>query len=135
MLHFSIGTRVNTLHYTTGDTVADDNSGLMAEFEEFLNAKQEKADKDAQEEDYDVEVWDEKGRGARVRRSHAKPFLQSLGIDLDPETDGNSGDKGGDGKGGDTSKSNRQSSGRQSTSNAASGSTGVRKYFTKPAGK
>jgi hypothetical protein len=115
--------------------VADDNSGLMAEFEEFLNAKAQKQAAESQDEDYDVEIWDEKGKGARVRRSHAKPFLQSLGIDLDPEPDPNSGDKGGDGKGGDTSKSNRTSTGRQSTSNATSGSTGVRKYFTKPAGK
>lgn len=113
--------------------MADDNSGLMAEFEEFLNAKREKETKEAADEDYDVEVWDEKGRGARVRRSHAKPFLQSLGIDLDPPTDGDNDDKSGDGKGGNSSKSNRTSTGRQSTSNAPGGT--VRKYFSKPTGK
>jgi hypothetical protein len=111
--------------------MADDNSGLMAEFEEFLNAKREKEQSEADSEDYDVEIWDEKGRGARVRRSHAKPFLQSLGIDIDPKPDGKDGDKGKDDKGGDSSKSNRTSTGRQSSSNAAGGSTGVRKYFTK----
>ena len=111
--------------------MADDNSGLMAEFEEFLNAKQAKADEEKNSEDYDVEVWDEKGRGARIRRSHAKPFLQTLGIDIDAEPDGKEGDKGGDGKGGDTSKSNRTSTGKQSASNAAGGA--ARKYFSKKA--
>jgi hypothetical protein len=101
----------------------------MAEFEEFLNAKAQKQAQESQEEDYDVEIWDEKGRGARVRRSHAKPFLNSLGIDVDPPADGNSDDKGGDGKSGDSSKSSRQSSGKQSASNAAGGV--ARKYFTK----
>ncbi len=109
--------------------MADDNSGLMAEFEEFLNAKREKEAQSAQDEDYDVEVWDEKGRGARVRRSHAKPFLQTLGIDLDPETGGDDGDQGGDGKSGNTSKGNRQSSGRQS-SDAQTGGV-ARRYFVK----
>lgn len=101
----------------------DNNSNLMAEFEEFLNAKREKEAQQNADDDYDVEVWDEKGRGARVRRSHAKPFLQSLGIDLDPETDDSSDDN--DGK---TSKP-RQSTGKQSTSNSSSGV--ARKYFTK----
>lgn len=113
--------------------MADDNSGLMAEFEEFLNAKREKEAQNAQDEDYDVEVWDEKGRGARVRRSHAKPFLQSLGIDLDPESDGDSDDNGGSKGGGNTSKGNRQSTGKQSASGASGGV--ARKYFvSKPKG-
>lgn len=109
--------------------MADDNSGLMAEFEEFLNAKREKEAAENSDEDYDVEVWDEKGRGARVRRSHAKPFLQTLGIDVDPEPNGDDGDNGGDGKGGNSSKSSRQSTGRQSA-NAQTGGV-ARKYFTK----
>lgn len=109
--------------------MADDNSGLMAEFEEFLNAKREKEAQNAQDEDYDVEVWDEKGRGARVRRSHAKPFLQSLGIDLDPESDGDSGDNDGGNSGGNSSGGNRRSTGKQSSSNASGGV--ARKYFVK----
>lgn len=107
--------------------MADDNSGLMAEFEEFLNAKREKEAQNAQDEDYDVEVWDEKGRGARVRRSHAKPFLQSLGIDLDPESDGDSDDNGGSKGKGNSSGGNRNSTGKQSTSGASGGV--ARKYF------
>jgi len=109
----------------------DSNSSLMAEFEEFLNAKREKEAAASQDEDYDVEVWDEKGRGARVRRSHAKPFLQSLGIDLDPETGGSDDDNTGDGKGGNSSSPGRKSSGKQSA-NAQTGGV-ARKYFTKQA--
>ena len=109
--------------------MADDNSGLMAEFEEFLNAKRAKEQETQSDEDYDVEIWDESGKGARVRRSHAKPFLQSLGIDLDPESDGSDDDNGGDGKGGSSSKSGRQSSGKQSA-NAQTGGV-ARKYFVK----
>lgn len=109
--------------------MADDNSGLMAEFEEFLNAKREKEAQSAADEDYDVEIWDESGRGARVRRSHAKPFLQSLGIDLDSETGGDKDDKSGDGKGGDSKKPDRSSTGSQ-RSNAQTGGV-ARKYFTK----
>lgn len=65
--------------------MADDNSGLMAEFEEFLAAKKEKETSDAAEEDFEVELFDKEGNGVRTRRSHAKPFLQRLGIDVDPE--------------------------------------------------
>jgi hypothetical protein len=64
-----------------------DNDDLFAEFQEFLSAKRSAEDKEKSEEDYDVEVWDKDGRGARVRRSHARPFLQTLGIDLDPKPD------------------------------------------------
>jgi hypothetical protein len=106
-----------------------DNKDLMAEFEEFLNAKQAKADEETASEDYDVEVWDEKGRGARIRRSHARPFLQTLGIDTDDETGGDDGDKADGDKGGDSPKSNRKSTGSKSASNAAGGV--ARKYFTK----
>jgi hypothetical protein len=109
--------------------VADKDEDLMAEFQEFLTQKRQSEQEAANSEDYDVEVWDEKGRGARIRRSHAKPFLQTLGIDTDDESDGNDDDKSGDGKSGDTPKSNRKSTGSKSTSNAASGV--ARKYFTK----
>ncbi len=113
--------------------MADDNSGLMAEFEEFLNAKAARQAEENQDEDYEVEVWNEKGQGARLRRSHAKPFLQSLGIDVDPESDGDEGDKGGGQKGGNSSGGNRKSTGKQSASNAAGGV--ARKYFvSKPKG-
>jgi hypothetical protein len=75
--------------------MADNQTDLMAEFQEFLAAKAEKEKETAAADDYEVEVWDEQGRGARVKRSHAKPFLQSLGIDLDPEEtpEAGSGDK------------------------------------------
>lgn len=107
--------------------MADEN--LLAEFEEFLTAKRQ-AEKDEQSsEDFEVEIWDEKGRGVRTKRSHAKPFLQSLGLDPDPEPDKDSGDT--DKSGGDTDKKKPGS-----TRNPPTGSTStVRKYFTKAAAK
>lgn len=67
--------------------MAENQDDIFEQFKEFLQAKrQEDADASASD-DYEVEVFDEKGRGARLRRSHAKPFLNSLGIDLDPETE------------------------------------------------
>lgn len=109
----------------------DNDPDILAEFQEFLAAKQESQKADAESEDYDVEIWDEKGRGARLKRSHAKSFLQSLGIDLDekPEGDGK-GDKG-DGGSETGSKGNRQSTGK--TSNAGSSQSVARKYFVKQA--
>jgi hypothetical protein len=98
----------------------DKDDDLMAEFAEFLEAKRAKEQEANEAEDFDVEIWDEKGRGVRTRRSHAKPFLQSLGIDVDsPSADGTS-DDGDEGKG---PKKPRKTPPKQSTST-------VRKYFT-----
>src|ERR1700756_4220744 len=77
--------------------MADNDSDILTQFQEFLAAKQQKDAEDAQAEDFEVEIWDEKGRGVRTRRSHAKPFLQSLGIDVDAEPDEGSTDDKGDG--------------------------------------
>jgi hypothetical protein len=107
----------------------DKEPDILAQFQEFLSAK-EAADKEAADsEDFDVEIWDEKGRGVRTKRSHAKPFLQSLGIDLDPEptSDPNSGDD--DAGKGDKSKS------RKTTNPPAGSQSMVRKYFTKAPAK
>ena len=103
--------------------MAENNSELMSELEEFLAAKAERQKEEESNEDFDVEIWDEKGRGVRTKRSHAKPFLQSLGIDVDPEppkTDGND-----DGKGKKPPTKPRQS---------APSASAVRKYFA-PKGK
>ncbi|HEX4201286.1 MAG TPA: hypothetical protein VHY59_07185 [Chthoniobacterales bacterium] len=110
--------------------MADEKSDLFKEFEEFLAAKADNEREKTQAEDFEVEIFDGE-KGVRTRRSHAKPFLQSLGIDLDPEESGSdSGDGNSDddtGKGG--SKTTRQSTGKKSN---ASGSTSVtRKYFVK----
>lgn len=110
-----------------------DNDDLMAEFQEFLTQKRANEEAEKESEDFEVEIWDEKGRGVRTRRSHAKPFLQSLGLDPDTESGGNDGDNNGDDKSGNSKTSGRKSTGSKSTGTQASGT--VRKYFTKPTGK
>lgn len=60
-----------------------DEQDLLKEFTEFMASKQAaEAESSANEEE--VEVWDKDGNGARIKFSHAKPFLQKLGIALDP---------------------------------------------------
>jgi hypothetical protein len=97
------------------------NDDLMKEFAEFLETKRAKEKEDADSEDFDVEIWDEKGRGVRTRRSHAKPFLNSLGIDVDPPATGNN-----DGSADETKT--KKTSPRKAT---PAQSNSVRKYFTK----
>lgn len=97
---------------------------ILAQFQEFLTAKAEKEKADADSEDFDVEIWDKDGRGVRTKRSHARPFLQSLGIDLDPEpTDPP--------KDGDKSKSKTPPKPVEPGSPVST----ARKYFTKQPGK
>jgi hypothetical protein len=104
--------------------MADDNSSILGEFEEFLKAKQAAAAETDADEDYDVEIWDETGKGARVKRSHAKTFLQQFGIDLDPETEDDKTDK---------TKTKPKGSGKPAPATPTAGV--ARKYFVKPTGK
>lgn len=109
--------------------MADD---ILKEFQEFLEAKRQSDADEQSSEDFEVEIWDEKGRGVRTRRSHAKPFLNSLGIDL-PEPDESS--EGSDsGSGNDAGKGDKKKSGPTRSAPTGSGST-VRKYFTKAPAK
>jgi hypothetical protein len=108
----------------------DNEPSILDEFAAFLEAREKANAEQTQADDYEVEVWNEKGQGARLRRSHAKPFLQSLGIDVDEPAEGDTGDKG-DGGTKTPPKGNRQSKGP--ASNAAGSQSTVRKYFTKPA--
>lgn len=116
-----------------GDEMADNDSDLMAEFQEFLTQKRQAEKDEQQAEDFEVEIWDKDGRGVRTRRSHAKPFLQSLGIDVDPPTDDDgSTDSGKSGK--DNTKGSGQTKG--ATRNSTGSQSTVRKYFVKnPAAK
>lgn len=107
------------------EKTGDDNE-LMSEFAEFLETKRANEAKQKEEEDFDVEIWDEKGRGVRTKRSHAKPFLQSLGIDLDPPKDDGKTDDGDQGKGSTKTPRKTSPKGAEST---------VRKYFTSGAAK
>jgi hypothetical protein len=67
--------------------VPNKDEDLFAEFQEFLTAKKEAEAQENAEEDFDVEIWGPDGSGVRTRRSHAKPLLQKLGLDVDPPTD------------------------------------------------
>lgn len=111
--------------------MADNNDDILSQFAEFMEAKKQSEAENAASEDYDVEIWDEKGRGARVKRSHAKPFLQSLGIDLDPDPEPDN--SGGDGKANSGTKSTGKTN--KSSGNSAPTSGVARKYFVKPTGK
>jgi hypothetical protein len=104
--------------------VATEDNDILAEFAEFMKAKKESESQEAASEDHDVEIWDEKGRGARVKRSMAKPFLQSLGIDMDPEPATDDTDEGNSG-----TKAKPKPGPKGPTNSTA------RKYFVKTAGK
>jgi hypothetical protein len=102
---------------------------ILTQFQEFLDAKAASEKEQADNEDFDVEIWDEKGRGVRTKRSHAKPFLQSLGIDIDPpDNDGSDGD--------DADKGDKGKTGKKSTPASGPQSSVARKYFApKPPAK
>jgi hypothetical protein len=102
---------------------SDETEDLFEEFKDFLTQKRASIAEAAEADDEEVEIWDEKGRGARVRRSRAKPFLQSFGIDLDPKT--------GDGNADGNPDSDKGGSKGKPTAKPAQAST-VRKYFAKP---
>lgn len=112
--------------------MANEDSDILKEFQEFLTQRQEAERAQADSEDFEVEIFDEKGRGVRTRRSHAKPFLQSLGLDIDAtETDSGTDNNAqrSDGASGNT-KSNTK--GNSSSKAAPQASTGVaRRYFTR----
>lgn len=107
--------------------MSENSDDILSQFQEFLTAKQEADKQSAADEDFDVEIWDEKGRGIKTKRSHAKTFLQSFGIDLDPEPQKD------EGTDTDKSKSKTKPPAKTATSTASSGI--ARKYFIKPTGK
>jgi hypothetical protein len=110
-------------------TVPDQDPDILAQFAEFLKQKEANDKETAEAEDFDIEFWDEKGRGVRTKRSHAKPFLQQFGIDLDPKPEG--GDSGDPKDGGTKTGSKGSGSAKGSGSNATGSQSTVRKYFVK----
>lgn len=58
--------------------------GLSKEEQDQLDALTAKAN-EPDEDDFDIEIWDEKGAGAKVPYRKGKTWLQRFGIDL-PET-------------------------------------------------
>jgi hypothetical protein len=107
--------------------VAEVDKSMFDEFAEWLEAKHQAEAENAQADD-EVEIWDKDGRGARVKRSMAKPFLQSLGIDLDPTPEPEDDGKG-DGKG------KPRPTGKTAQNAAQQAGSVARKYFSKPTGK
>jgi hypothetical protein len=106
--------------------VADNNDDILTQFQEFLAAKQASENEEKEAEDFEVEIF--KGdQGVRTRRSHAKPFLQQLGIDLDPEPTEPKDPKTDGAKG-------KQSTGKQAASTAATGNAGVAARYFKQTG-
>ena len=58
---------------------------LSAEEKAQLEALQAKESEPEADEEY-IEIWDETGAGAKVKRSSAKSWLNKFGIDLDEIT-------------------------------------------------
>lgn len=108
--------------------MSDDQSDLLKQFEQFLAAKKAEEDAEKDSEDFELEIWDEKGRGVRTKRSHAKPFLQSLGIDVDAANESDNSDS--DTSSGTATKNRSKSTG-PSKSNPAGTQSVARKYFVK----
>lgn len=100
------------------------DKSMFDEFAAWLESKHA-AERDNEDDNEEVEIWDKDGRGARVKKRDAKPFLQSLGLMPDPETESSEDDK-------DKDKGKTRPTGR--TTPATTQST-VKKYFTKTTGK
>jgi hypothetical protein len=52
-----------------------------------LEALTAKANEPDDNEDFDIEIWDEHGAGAKVPYSKGRSWLARFGIDVDPPTD------------------------------------------------
>lgn len=105
------------------DTESGNNDELMSEFAEFLETKRANEAKQKEEEDFDIEIWGPDGSGVRTKRSHAKPFLNKLGLDLDDPKSGSGNESG------DETKNTKSNPRKTSTKSTGPEST-VRKYFT-----
>lgn len=105
--------------------MAEIDEGMFKEFMDFVSAKRQ-AESEDESGNEEVEVWDKDGRGARVKKRDALPFLQTLGIGLPEKTEETTTDDGkGDGKG------KARPTGKTAGSTVATGGT-VKKYFSKP---
>jgi len=105
-------------------TVPEIDKSMFDQFAEWLEAKHA-AEANNEDDNEEVEIWDKDGRGARVKKRDAKPFLQSLGLMPDPTPETSEDDKGKD-------KGKPRPTGR--TAQTTAGQSTVRKYFSKPSG-
>lgn len=75
--------------------------------------RQLQEDDETDDEDYEVEIWNDKGAGGRLPYRKAKKHFQDhFGIDLDPPTDPQNDPSGTKNGNADTSKTNQRPSGR-----------------------
>jgi len=113
----------------------------MASKQEILDqiaALQAEADDMGEEDEFEVEIWNEKGEGARLPHGQTTRWLKSKFPDLfDPEPDPDADNPGEADKGKGTTGGPRRRSGAGSTTATAGTRTGTAsKYFGKrPAGK
>jgi hypothetical protein len=114
---------------------------LMASKQEILDqiaALQAEADDMGEEDEFEVEIWNEKGEGARLPHGQTTRWLKSKFPDLfDPEPDPDADNSGEADKGKGTTGGPRRRSGAGSTTATAGTRNGTAsKYFGKrPAGK
>lgn len=106
--------------------MAEIDEGMFKEFMDFVSAKRQ-AESEDESGNEEVEVWDKDGRGARVKKRDALPFLQTLGIGLPEKPDTESGNDGD----ADKTKGKTRPTGKTAGSTVATGGT-VKKYFSKP---
>lgn len=71
---------------------------LSREEQDQLDALQRKAQEADDDDNFDVEIWDETGAGAKVPYRKGKSWLQRFGIDVEPPADDSSNDDKSDSK-------------------------------------
>lgn len=106
-----------------GAVVADNKEDILSQFAEFLEAKKASEAEAAEANDDEIEVWNDKGFGARGRRSGFSDWLIANGFSTKPEeTSSEDGDSAANNDTKGKTGTKRQSSGTQAVSTA-------RKYF------
>lgn len=60
---------------------------LSKDEQEQLDALTRKA-AESEDDDFDIEIWDENGAGAKVPYRKGKTWLQRFGIDVEPASEG-----------------------------------------------
>lgn len=108
------------------------------EIEDQIAALQAEADQMGEEDEFDVEIWNEKGEGARLPHGQTTRWLRSKFPELfepdqpDPDADADNQDANGKGN---TAKSGSKSRRTVAPTGSAGASTAQRYFGKRPAGK